>query len=48
VLNPAMGQLWMFEELNAYRQISTSGNQRKNTTAAAQTASAVRVDRVST
>src|SRR5213596_691764 len=36
VLKPAIGQLWMFDELNAYTKISTSGSQRKSTTASAQ------------
>jgi hypothetical protein len=47
-VKPGIGQLWMFDELNAYRQISTSGNHRKKTTAAAQTARLNRVPRVST
>src|SRR5689334_6097967 len=48
VLKPAIGQLWMFEELNAYTQISTSGSQRKRTTATVQTLSEIRAARVST
>src|ERR671932_669988 len=37
VLKPAIGQLWMFDSLNAYTQMSTSGIQRKSTTRSVQT-----------
>src|SRR3954468_16653467 len=47
VLKPAIGQLWMFEELNAYTQISTSGSHRKSTTATVHTLREIRVARVS-
>src|SRR5512146_707066 len=36
VLKPAIGQLWMFDELNAYTQIRTRGSQRNRTTRSAQ------------
>src|SRR6476659_2491996 len=48
VLKPAIGQLWMFEELNAYTQMRTSGSHRNSTSARAQTVNETRVARVST
>src|ERR1041385_4796603 len=44
---PGIGQLWMFERLNAYTQMTTIGSQRNATTSAAQTASTARVALVS-
>src|SRR6266550_482350 len=48
VLNPAIGQLWMLDELNAYTQIRTSGIQRNRTTRSVQKPSDNRAARVST
>src|SRR5919204_4247017 len=45
VLKPAIGQLWMFDELNAYTQINTSGTQRNRTTSSAQTLNETRATR---
>src|SRR4051794_33382978 len=47
VLKPAIGQLWMFDELNAYTQMRTRGSQRNSTTDAVQTLREMRVERVS-
>src|SRR5215467_4699702 len=47
VLSPWMGQLWMFEELNAYRQMMAIGTNRKSSTPATQIRSPIRASRPS-
>src|SRR5262245_14720709 len=47
VVNPGIGQLWMFEELNAYTPTIAIGNQRNATTATPQTHSPILVPGVS-
>src|SRR3954452_9914003 len=47
VESPGSGQSWMFDELNAYRQISSSGSQRKATTSTVQAARPIRMPRPS-
>src|SRR5919199_3308141 len=47
VVQPGKGQLWMFDLLNAYTPMSTSGSQRKRTTRIVQTTRPMRVARVS-
>src|SRR2546426_9432423 len=43
VVKPAIGQVWMFEELKAYTQMRTSGVQRKRMTSVAHRPSERRV-----
>src|SRR5262252_10972293 len=47
VLSPAMGQLWMFEELNAYRQMVAIGTNRNSSTPTTQIRSPARATRPS-
>src|SRR5689334_18865354 len=47
VLSPWMGQLWMFDELNAYRQMMAIGTNRKSSTPATQIRSPIRASRPS-
>ena len=47
VVNPGIGQLWMFEELKAYRAMIASGIQRNATMSTPHAHSPMRVARVS-